>query len=630
MTRPDTTASRPARTDRPGPRRLAAVAAAGLVAAAVWGVFHPVLGYQLTGFDEQSQVVENPLLADLSAAGLWRLVTTPVVTSYYPLRSLSLALDRALWGLDPTGFHLTNLVLHVANAWLLLALGVRLLADAGRRGPGAALWAGAGAALFALHPVVVETVAWVGAREELLMTLATLAALHLHLAGRRAAEAGRRRAGGIAWHAGAAAAVAAACLSSVSGAVAALLLPAMDLLRRPRPSLGALAAADLPPLAIAAGAVLLKLAGPSGFAPGAEAAAPAGLARGALVANVYRLNLQTLVWPADLAPAYPSAAPDGLASWGAVTGVAAALITLGLLAAAVLWRRPVVALGLAWVVLALAPSAQVLAHHIHRADRLLYLPLAGLATALAAWAAGLAKGWARTAVAALAGAVLVACGARAHQVLPVWRDSLALFGRAVEAAPQSPSARNNLGLALAEAGRTSEADARFREALALNPRLATALVNLANLELERGRPTAAEALLRRAVEAAPNDPVAHFNLGNLHAARGQPEAALAHYRRAAALAPRDPEVASNLAATLMMLRRYDDAADAYRRVVALWPDDPVARLELARALMAAGRREAALGAAHEALALARAAGKAELARHIEALIDAAPGPEEAP
>ncbi len=607
-------------------RRVQTGLALVALAAAVWLVFGPVVGHQYAGYDEREQLLENPAVRDLSLEGLARIARRPTPTgSYYPVRTLSLAVGYALWGTRPAGHHAMNVVLHMANVWLLFALALRLLRGRGDPPVGAVVAAALGAGLFALHPVVVEPVAWVGAREELLLVLCLLGAVHLRLLAYDRRETARR--GVLALHAASIASGAAAALASAVGAVGPVLLLAADTGCRYTPSLWRRVRTVLPLAAVAAAVVVAKVARQAPV----EAGSPLDFTwaeRAALVPSIFARNLATLAWPARLTLICPFRVPaDPLGPWVVGGVIAAALVAAGL-AWAIARGRGVVAFGAIWFVAALAPSSQLLAHHLPRADRLLYLPLAGLAIVAAALVGRVRGRRARAAVWALAGAVLVAAGVRAAAQVPVWATSLSLFQHAVAMNPQSDAAHNNLGAALDDAGRHHEAARHYEKAVRLAPGNAEGLTNLALARVRQGRRAEAISLLRRALEAKPDDADNHYNLGVLLAREGEHAAAADHYARAAALDPGRTEAWYALGNALARQGRLAKAVAPYERAIALKPAHRRARYNLGAVLARLGRTDEAAAELAEAARLADAAGDEALLPMIRA--EQAALPEAAP
>ncbi len=467
----------------------------------VGSVFHPILGFEFVDLDTPTLIVKNPHIRGLTAENVKHIFTSWCVTSYYPARTLTYAVDYELWGLNPTGFKLTNGLIHLANVLLVFWLIQRLfrresagegsadlqlrpggLGDPSFRmgGPSADSigsedrWHVAVATfstgLFAVHPVVVEPVAWVPGREELLMTLGALGCFHFHLAARRLGQ----ETGGGQWaaacYAGAAFCCAVACLSNAVGAVVPLLVVAWDLLTLKPPKIPKILWGTSVLWIIAATTIILKKIGGS-VDPYEPEIAAFSLRRLCVVLDVYWLNLKTLAWPTRLTIDYPRAEPLGFADAGVISGLIAVGATCALLW--VFRRRTAFVFGVLWFGLSLGPTSQIIPHHMDRADRFLYLPLVGLAVAVAAGLrplGSLLKGrmtMVAAAAAGVAGLLLPVILSAGH--VRAWRNSLTLWKNCVELDPYNSLANRSVGDHLSDMGMFDQAIPYYERALWLDP-----------------------------------------------------------------------------------------------------------------------------------------------------------------
>lgn len=475
---------------------LAAILPTLLLAA----VFSPILGYDFINLDVPDQVINNPDIRSLSPGNLGHIFTSKNVSSYYPVRTLTLAIDYHFWGENPRGYKQTNLAIHLANTLLVFWLLLRLLPSAGADPERYGVWwnagvAAFGAAVFAIHPVVVEPVAWVAGREELLMTLGALGCFHCHLGARRLEAAGRRGAS-LACRFGAVFCCAIACLSNAVGAVAPLLITAWDVLTLQGPRLWEIVRSTALLWLIAAATIAVKRSGAEGES------LEVGLftfTRALMIPNVFWLNVKEFVWPTNLAIDHGKVTPQGMGEAGVVLGL---LLAIAVLAA--LWRfrqRKAIAFGLLWLVLAMAPTAQIMPHHIHRADRFLYLPLVGLVLALvgAIQAAVKLRDAAKTNRGeALAGAAsssvetpiptfwigaatacLMLLAIRSGLQVRTWQDSATVWRQALKVTPGGVFAHRRLADALAETGRFNEAIPHYEWVLEHDPGNTAAIANYA-------------------------------------------------------------------------------------------------------------------------------------------------------
>jgi tetratricopeptide (TPR) repeat protein len=570
---------------------LVAAAGAAVYANTLWNGFV---------YDDRNQVLENPWLPDLRNLG--KVFTSDVwafegkASAYYrPVMLLSYMLTYRVSGLEPWGYHAVNVVLHAAACALVFALAAALLRRAGHEPSAAAVPALAAGLVFATHPALTESVAWVACVPELSYTVFFLLALLLYV------MAGRARG---AAYAGSVAAFCAALLCKEP----AILLPAVLLVH------------DLvfPPPDRAPGALIRRYA-PFALAAAAylairQAVLPAeGVMRSHReltawqgVVNALALfarYLATLVAPLDLnayhllRPVMTFASPAG-----ALSLLAAALFV----AAAVLaWHRfrPAL-LGLALVALPLLPVlyAPLLAGENTFTERYLYLPAAGLALLVAFGLAALLRRrpvW-RPALLGLVGVLVAAFSVATVRRNLVWRSDESLWTVTAAQSPHSAVARNELGVVLMHRGLQQAAEGQFREALRLVPSMSSAHYNLA-LALEgQQRPDEAIAEYRRALEGDQPTAEAWNNLGEALLRQGQPESAISCYLAALRLRPSALNARLNLGRAYDELGRHEEGMVQYQAAVQARPDSPDAHLAIG---IAYGRR-GDLGRAVESLQVA--------------------------
>lgn len=447
---------------------------AALCAAAVVAVYLPALRLPfLPHWDDGANVLQNGGL-DLTKAGLRWMLTSSLLGHWHPLTWLSLAADKALWGLDPLGFHLTSVLLHALNAALLYLLARRLL-PAGRA-------AAAFAALFwALHPLRVESVAWVSERRDVLCGALSLGCLVGWTIAAQEPERSAR------WRRAAFILAAAAMAAKVFAVVLPAALLLVDVRLRGRPFWK-----EKWPLLVPAGAALaLNLAAQS--RSGAAAAwSDFGLVpRLAQAGFGFSFYLLKTLWPSGLSPFYERSLLLEPAPF-----LAGALMTCGVTALLV-WRRRgspgVLLAGLAYAVFLLPALGLFKSGRMTAGDRYSYLPALSLALLAAA---GLSR--LRPKAALTAGlAWLVALAALTRAQLPVWSSEEALWTRACAESPLSYFARAKLSEALAAEGRTEDAARERAAAEALHRQVFEAV---AAEYARRGDQDAAASALRRAGE----------------------------------------------------------------------------------------------------------------------------------
>jgi tetratricopeptide (TPR) repeat protein len=658
LSSPNASPSAPLRDDR----TLRLGAALVLVAGSLL-LFAPALDYGLV-FDDRESVVENPgIFGGPTPAAIAWAFTTGYSGQWQPLVFVSFMLDVALFGPSPAGFHATNVVLHALNALLVFVLVLRLAAlDRGGpvHGRSATLAAFAVAALFAFHPQHVEPVVWVSSRKDVLSGLAWLVSVLAYL---RWAERGGRGAYGLsllAFGAGLATKAMVVTLPFV------LLLLDFWSLRRIGPEdlsgpgrrekVFALVREKIPFFALAgATSVITALVfGASGALAGTQTL-PLSV-RLANSVGSYLGYLEKAAWPAQLSVIYPYTAERIAAGRIAIAALVLGAVTL--LAVRAARTRPWWIVGWLWFVGTLVPVIGIVQVGSHStADRYTYLPHLGLWIPLA-WMAAAAAARSprlRPGLAALALLVAAACAFGARRALPAWRDDLTLFSQAIAATSGNYVALYNLGHALAEAGRSDEAVARYREAVALYPGYLEAHTNLAALLESQGELAEAESHFAIVARDRPDDPWSHYNLAHLHTTQrrfedaeaalgralaidpdhvdalnllgvarqraGRPAEAVAPLEHALRVRPDSVEVRNNLGAVHRELGRSGEAVRLLEEAVRLRPGTAALELGLAASYTAAGRREDALAAFRRAgrLAPRSAAAAAGEADSFEAL-----------
>ena len=379
------------------------------------------------------------------------------MTSYYPIRSLSFALDYQCWGLDPGGFKLTNVLIHLANVLLVFYLVLRLYDHsaatvASPQPRSDVFFAAFAAGIFAIHPVVVEPVTWVAGREELLMTLGVVSCFHFYLTARRLDEQGARRRSVVVCHVASVICCAAACLSNAVAAVIPLVITTWDVLTLARPKFWKIVRGTAVFWGMGAATILIKILGfRSPVVGGPDLSL---VERLMLVLNVYWLNLRSLILPTDLAPNRPKYSPETFADPDVILGGVMVVLTC-----AILWwfrRRKLVLFGLLWFGLALLPGSQIVISHVHRADRFMYLPLIGLVIALALCLRPLGR-YSRHLVPTAVFLVLSLCGLLVLGILgagqvQTWRNSISMWVNCLRVDPDNALAHYALGVNLAQRG----------------------------------------------------------------------------------------------------------------------------------------------------------------------------------
>lgn len=558
-----------------------------LLAALIALTFGRAVGFGFVLFDDNLHVTENPWVANPRAESWKHLLGDARHGMYVPASYALYWFESWLGGgPDPRVFHGVSLALHTLAA-ALVALCLRRV-GASR---GAAL---AGALLFALHPLQVESVAWISEQRGLLATCLGLVALERFLV--RAAP-GAPRAGLVRDFGWAFAAFALALLAKPSAAAfpaVALTIGLLVLRARGRVLLVWVGSWSLLALACV---VWSKSLQPSV----GDHSATALLDRPLVALDALAFYFQKLFVPVGLVADHGRRPELVLASplpWLGPLLLVAALATICALPRVRRCAGAPLAIFIAALlpVLGLVPFGYQTVSTV--ADRYAYLALLGPAL----FVARVHGAWGRRAIVPIA-LLLAACTFTSARILPHWRNSETLFTRVLEFNPKSSIAHQNLGAALQAQGDAEGARLAFERAIAARPDHPKALNNLAILESEAGDLAAAEGHLRRALGASPGYARAHANLASVLHRRGRSEEALHHARTATELDAEDAQ-AHGILANLLFLR--GDAATAiehYERALGIDPGSVTTRLNLARALASHGDLERASVEARRVLEL---------------------------
>jgi len=627
-------------------RRLESGGISLLLVAAVFAIYAQSFRFGTVRFDDLRYVAGTSYLrSGLSVEGLKWAFSAPHESNYIPLTFVSHMLDRTLFGDHLGGYHLTSVALHAVNAVLLF---LALASMTRARGPSAVV-----AMLFAVHPLNVESVAWLAERKNVLSTTFWILSMWAYTRYARSANP--------ILYLCAAASLALGLLAKPMLVTLPLVFLLLDYWpldrirwrssvspdgeRAPaRRSLAFLIAEKLPLLAICFVASLATLhAQDRGILSTETLALKARLAN-ALVA--YARYLGEAVWPANLTmhyphPYVPAMGGEPLAAWQ-IAGAAVLLLALSALAIAAARRRYLL-VGWLWFLGVLVPTiGLVQVGDQALADRYAYVPAIGLFIAVAwtgcEWHARLCvahRGCAR-ALSACALAAVVALAVAAWRQTGHWRDSVSLFEHTLAVIPKNPkirynlaneyrargdldaairhyrialetdsesvNTRINLGNALRAKGQYEAAAEVYRAALERDPRNAKALNSLATVLRATGDLDAAIRRFREAIEADPDFSLAHYNLANALQSKGEFEEAIAHYLAALNANPRDPRIFNNLGNAYASLGRDGDAEAAYRLAIQLDPRHSRAHNNLG--LLLAGRGELEAAIEHFRLAIA--------------------------
>ena len=548
---------------------------AALISAAVFAltsfVFAPAIGGQFLSWDDSKNFVANPWYRGLGPDQLQWMWTTTLLGHYVPISWMTLGLDYVLWGMDPRGYHITNIVIHGGNAVLVFFLARRVFALTGTARPPSSetdLAAAFAALVFSLHPLRVESVAWITERRDVLSLFFGLCTVLLYL--RSLEEPDRRNR----WYALSLLGFVLAVLSKATTVTVPAVLAILNVypLRR----LGGASGwssnsarrvyAELAPFAL-----IGLIAGMGSIAALPLATQLTFGGKVAVAAYGVVFYLWKTLFPIGLSPLYQL--PPHLNPAGPMF-IASTLVVIALLIAAWTVRRKqpglVTALAI-WLMITLPLLGAVQNGNQIAADRYTYHAAPALAVLFGALLVNAERVF-RSSL-AIAACVLVALGALTWRQTGYWHDSVALWSRALAVDSTSAIAHNDLGIELASAGQTAEAIAQYKTAIALDPSYPHPHNNL-GFELEHsGQIQPALAEYRIAAQLDPKYVEAELNWGNALLSLGKSEEAIEHYRRAASLDPKHEGAQFNWGVALMRLGRTSEAVQHFSTAMELDPTD---------------------------------------------------------
>jgi len=579
------------------PQRCASWLVPVLIALVTFAAFLPTLQNQFVTWDDAKNFLENAHYRGLGWTHI-RWMWTTHLGHYIPLTWMTLGLDYLLWGMNPFGYHLTSLLLHAANAVVFFFVVHRILTLAlpspSERGHALAVAAGFAALVFAIHPLRVESVAWVTERRDVLSGLFYLSAILMYL---RACERGAR---GRGWYWAAVGLFAGALLSKSMVVNLPFVLLILDVypLRRLGGFVGwwseparRIYIEKIPFVLLAAAASAIAVMAQSSVHAAASLAQLSVPGRLAVAAYGFGFYPRKLVVPVNLSPLYEL---PRTVNPGAMPFILSYALVLAIMAIVLALRRRVPGLPAAWVayvvvllpVLGIVQSGPQIA-----ADRYTYL--AGLGGAILA-GAGLLSCWrtSRTSktgtpttlpIAGVATCVVVGLGALTWNQAQVWHDSEKLWTHALARNPQSSIAENNLGVVRADQSKLAEAIEHYQRALQMRPDYADAYFNLGNALLQQGKLAEASDHYRQALAIKRDHARAHNNWGVVLARQGKLAEAGDHFQAALHIGPDNADAHTNLGNALFQQGKLAEASDHFRQALRLKPDHAAAQSGLVQA-----------------------------------------------
>lgn len=603
ITPPTTQGVNPLEEAQTDPKKVIGVAVG--LALLVVVCYVQVHSFGFVNYDDPLYITDNERTqAGLSFDNVIWAFTTGEASNWHPLTWLSLMLDVTLFGAENPGpLHVENVLFHIANTLLLFLVLWRMTRSTSKNWD--SLWPSAlVAALFAIHPLHVESVAWIAERKDVLSTLFWILTM-----------------AGYAWY----------CRRPSLGRYIVVVIPfALGLMTKPMlvtlPII--LLLLDVWPLGrwrIESGAVrkavtltmektpLFALAGISSLVTiwaqragksmaGLEALPVPLRIENALVA--YTKYLIMMIWPSGLAPFYPHPGPS-LPIWQA----AASLLFLGVCTGLVLWQmrlRPYLFTGLFWYLFSLLPVIGVIQVGAQSmADRYTYVPLIGVFI-MGAWAANdvvARKPEVKWVAGAIAAVVLIACAGITMRQVSYWRNSQTLFEHTLRVTTGNYLAHKNLGVEFANQKKYQEAAREYLDAIRIKSNDADLYYNLANAYGEMNKQVEAIEAYRKALKIDPEHSESFYNLANALARAGSLDEALQWYGKLLERQPDHVGAHVNMGNTLAMLKRFEEAATQYQEAIRLDPKGEDAYVNLGNVLGELKRPEEAVKYYQEAIRL---------------------------
>ena len=615
-----------------------------LLAAGVWAIFAATLRFSFVNYDDDNYVYDNPqIIHGLSLKAILWALTHVHAGNWHPLTTFTHMFDCQVYGLDPWVHHLGNVLLHGMAAMLLFVVLQQMTG---------ALWRSAFvAAVFAVHPLHVESVAWISERKDVLSGLFFMLTLMVY---RRYA----RRQESAGW----------GTLPFFRSPAywLALLLFALGLMSKPmlvtlpfvlllldwwplqritihneRSTIAGLVWEKIPFLLLSAASCVATIwAQKDAIMSFQKLGFPLRVGN-ALVS--YAAYVGQMFYPAGLAVLYPHPA-NHLSPWR--VGVSVLFLLLVSAGIAVGSRKhPYLLVGWLWYLGMLVPVIGLMQVGSQpMADRYTYLPQIGLYIIVAWGAVDLCGSWrySRAVLGAGVAAILTALLVLARVQTTYWKNSVSLLTHALACSSDIPLAHNNLGNALATQGKMVEAIQHYEQAIQLEPDHAEAFNNLGNALTSQGKVVEAIQNYEQALHFKPDSANAHNNLGNALATQGKTAEAIQHYEQALQFKPDYADAHYNLGKALARQRKMVEAIQHYEQALQLKPDSADAHNNLGNALATQGKMVEAMQHFGQALqfkpdsadahynlgnALARQGNLPEAVQHLQKALDLATAQE---
>jgi len=548
------------------------------------------------GYDDDTYVVKNQHIQDgITKESIFWAFTSGYASNWHPLTWISHMLDCEFYKLKPAGHHITNLILHIINTLLLFGI-LKAMTKA--------FWPSVFVAvLFALHPLHVESVAWVAGRKDVLSTLFWMLTMGAYVRYTNKPNIGRYVLVVILFALGLMSKPMLVTLPFVL-----LLLDYWPLERftfskenkQNTISPARLISEKIPLFIMASGSCLITFIVQHRSGAMVETMAFAVRLKNAMVS--YLSYIIKMFYPSRLAVLYPHPG-DSLALWQAIASFVV-LVAITLTVIYLSRHRRYLAIGWLWYVGTLVPVIGLVQVGTQAmADRYTYLPLTGLFIMIAWGVSELTSKWRyrKIALSIPACVIIIALMVCTRTQTARWRNSIALFEHTISVTKNNYVIQNNLGNAFLAKEWIDKAIYHFRQALEVKPDYDKANYNFGIALKMKGRINEAISHYRQALKTNPNYAMAHFNLGNALNVKGEIDEAISHYRRAAEINPEYVEALNNLGNALRSQGKFNEAIGHYRQALQFNPDLSQVHTNLATVLDAQGKVDEAIEHFHEAL-----------------------------
>ena len=544
-------------------------------------VFWQVRNFGFVDYDDGSYVYENPhVLNGLTADAVRWAFTTGYVTNWHPATWLSLMLDCQLFGANAGWIHLVNVLFHLANTLLLFMVFKKMTG---------ALWQSAFvAALFALHPLHVESVAWISERKDVLSTFFWLLAMLAYWQYAKKPSAARYLLTLLIFALG--------LMAKPMLVTLPFVLLLLDYWPLERKISLHLLVEKIPffVLSVISSIITFWVQRSGGAVIDID-----NLSLNERIANAflsYAQYIAKMFWPQNLAVFYPFAVAASF-PLGQAAICAFLLLVISIFIIYFGRNQRYLPLGWFWFVGTLIPVIGLVQVGLQTcADRYTYIPYIGLFIIIA-WSLPqlLSKLPYRKIVLGVSMViVLTALGICAHWQTSYWKNSITLFSRAVEVVPNNWLAYDGLGTAYVSLGRNTEAIDAYKQAIKIKPDYAAAYYDIGHLYDRLGRDTEAIDAYSQATKIKPDYVNAYYNLGLAYGNLGRHSEAIEAYSQAIKIKPDDAEANNNLGTSYGKLGRHTEAIDAFKRAIRIKPDYVSAHCNLGLAYLATGDKNSAL------------------------------------